>query len=101
MMVLVSGAWCQDGEWVSPVGRARGGAPGGGTDDVVVVRRQGTGGVGVGRVAGEQGGLAAAAAEVDVAAGAAPARLRHPGRAAIAVERLRLLPDPAQRPPPD
>src|SRR5580704_9580267 len=53
--------------------------------------------IGGGGVAGERKGLAAAAAEIDVAAVAALARLLHPRRAAEGVEGRRILPDIGER----
>src|SRR3954453_11588770 len=52
--------------------------------------------VGPGGVAGERERLAPAAAEVELAAVAAAARLRHPVGAAEAPEQRRLVPDPGQ-----
>src|SRR5215210_1319804 len=48
-------------------------------------------------IAGELKRLAAAAAEIDLASIAAPARVRHPLRSPEALEEGRLLPDPGQR----
>src|SRR4051812_38762016 len=59
-----------------------------------VQRREGAGGVGISRIARQRKSLAAAAAEIDLAEVATLARLRHPAGAAIAVEGLRILPDP-------
>src|SRR4051794_18052456 len=53
--------------------------------------------VGPGGVAGELERLAPAAAEVELAAVAAPARFGHPVRAAEGPEQRRLVPDPGQR----
>ena len=50
--------------------------------------------IGIAGVARQREGLAAAAAEIDFLELAAPARLRHPAGAAIAVEGLGVLPDP-------
>src|SRR5581483_8723983 len=66
-------------------------------ENLLVDRRQRAGGAGVGGVARQRKGLAAAAAEIDLAEFAALARLLHPARAAIAVESLRVLPDPGNR----
>src|SRR5262245_9355995 len=63
-------------------------------EDGFVQRRQRAGGTGIGGVARERKGLAAAAAEIDLTEFAGFARLLHPAGAAIAVERLRVLPDP-------
>src|SRR6202035_1349143 len=65
--------------------------------DLVVARRKMADRIGGGGVAGERKGLAAAAAEIDVAAGAALARFFHPRCAAESVERRRILPDVGQR----
>src|ERR1700690_1897948 len=65
--------------------------------DLVVARRKMADRVGGGGIAGERKGLAAAAAEVDVAAGAALARFFHPGRAAEGIEGRRILPDVGER----
>ena len=53
--------------------------------------------VGRGRVAGEREGLAAAAAEIQLAARAARARLLHPGGAAEGIEGRRVRPDVGER----
>src|SRR3954452_461686 len=66
-------------------------------EDGLVQRRQRTGRIGVGGVTGQRKGLAAAAAEIDLAEFATLARLLHPAGAAIAVEGLRVLPDPGDR----
>src|ERR1700753_707866 len=66
-------------------------------EDFFVQRRQRAGRMGVAGIAGQRKGLAAAAAEIDFLELAALARLRHPSGAAIAVERLGVLPDPADR----
>jgi len=63
----------------------------------LVVRRQPTCRVGIGRVARQQSCLAAAAAEVHLAQHAATARVRHPVGPAEAVERLRFRPDLSER----
>src|SRR5919197_3477392 len=52
--------------------------------------------IGAGGVAGELERLAAAPAEVDLAAGAASARIRHPVRPAETLEERRFRPDPRQ-----
>src|SRR6185369_4232368 len=52
--------------------------------------------VGVGRLAGDEIGLAAAAAEVAALLGTAAAGFAHPLVAAIAVEAGRVAPDPAE-----
>src|SRR6201996_5992636 len=64
--------------------------------DPMVGREMADGG-GAGGSTGELERLAPAAAEVEVAAGAAPAWLRHPVRSAEALEERGLLPDPRQR----
>src|SRR4051812_30869541 len=66
-------------------------------EDLLVHRRQRAGRVGIAGVAGQRKGLAAAAAEIDLLELAAPARLGHPPRTAIAVEGLGILPDPGDR----
>src|SRR3954468_8858515 len=66
-------------------------------EDLLMHRRQRAGRVGIAGVAGQRKGLAAAAAEIDFLEFAALARLGHPPRAAIAVERLGILPDPGDR----
>src|SRR5690348_8580129 len=66
-------------------------------EDGFVQRRQRAGGIGIGCIARERKGLAAAAAEIDLAEFAAFARLLHPGGAAIAVEGVGVLPDPGDR----
>src|SRR5438132_9611942 len=63
-------------------------------EDLLVHWRQRAGRIGVAGVAGQRKGLAAAAAEIDLAEFAALARLRHPAGAAIAVEGFGVLPDP-------
>src|SRR3984957_19792890 len=65
--------------------------------DLVVARRKMTDRIGGGSVAGQRKGLAAAAAEIDVAAGAALARFFHPRRAAEGIESRRILPDIGER----
>src|SRR3954451_1605465 len=52
--------------------------------------------IGTGGVAGRLEGLAAAPAEVDLAAGAASARIRHPVRPTETLEQRRFRPDPRQ-----
>src|SRR6185436_14139787 len=64
---------------------------------LLVHRRQRAGRIGIAGIAGQRKGLAAAAAEVDFPELAALARLLHPAGAAIAVERLGILPDPGDR----
>src|SRR5438309_4249165 len=66
-------------------------------ENLLVLRRQRTGGIGVAGIPGQRKGLAAAAAEIDFPELAALAWLRHPGGAAIAVEGFRVLPDPGNR----
>src|SRR3954451_16233514 len=66
-------------------------------EDGLVQRRQRTGRIGVGAITGKRKGLAAAAAEIDLAEFATLARLLHPAGAAITVEGLRVLPDPSDR----
>src|SRR3954451_21688814 len=66
-------------------------------EDGLVQRRQRTGRIGVGGITGQRKGLAAAAAEIDLAEFATLARLLHPAGAAMAVEGLRVLPDPGDR----
>src|SRR5690348_16865306 len=66
-------------------------------EDLLMQRRQRTGRIGISGIARQRKGLAAAAAEIDLPELAALARLGHPGRAAIAVEGLRVLPDPGDR----
>src|SRR5690349_1162258 len=63
-------------------------------EDRLVHRRQRAGRIGIGCVARQRKGLAAAAAEIDLAELAGFARLLHPAGAAIAVEGFRVLPDP-------
>src|SRR5215813_13774660 len=63
-------------------------------EDGLVQRRERAGRIGIGGVARERKGLAAAAAEIDLAEFAGSARLLHPAGAAIAVEGLGVLPDP-------
>lgn len=63
----------------------------------VVVRGQHTDRIGTGGVAGKLKCLTPAASEVDVAPGAAKARLGHPVRAPEALEHRRLFPNPGQR----
>src|SRR6476660_67173 len=60
-------------------------------------RRERAGRIGIAGITGQREGLAAAAAEIDSPELAALARLRHPPRAAIAVEGFRMLPDPGDR----
>src|SRR3954467_10429781 len=62
-----------------------------------VVRRQMADRIGAGGIAGEQERLAAAPAEVDLAAVTASARLGHPGRPPETLEGRRLGPDLCQR----
>src|ERR1700759_5076418 len=59
--------------------------------------RQRAGRIGIGSIAGQRKGLAAAAAEIDLAEFASFAWLLHPAGAAIAVEGIRVLPDPGDR----
>src|SRR5580700_2768200 len=66
-------------------------------ENLLMLRRQRAGGIGVASVTGQRKGLAAAAAEIDFLEFAALARLRHPGGAAIAVEGFGILPDPGNR----
>src|SRR6478609_7490010 len=66
-------------------------------EDGLVQRRERTGRIGVGGIAGQRKSLAAAAAEIDLAEFAGLARLLHPAGAAIAVEGLGVLPDPGDR----
>src|SRR5579859_3474896 len=66
-------------------------------EDHLMQRRERAGRIGIGSVAGERERLAAAAAEIDLAELAGFARLLHPGRAAIAIEGVRVLPDPGDR----
>src|ERR687895_641703 len=63
----------------------------------LVIGRQVTDRIGPGGIARELERLAAAAAEVQLAAFAAAARIRHPICPAKALEGGRLLPDPGQR----
>src|SRR5580692_9620843 len=65
--------------------------------DLIVARRKMAGRIGGGGVAGERKGLAAAAAEIDIAPVAALARFFHPRRAAKSVERRRIFPDIGER----
>jgi hypothetical protein len=53
--------------------------------------------IGARGIAGELKRLAAATAEIDLAAVTTPARLRHPLRSPEALEEGRLPPDPCQR----
>src|SRR5580700_3788680 len=62
-----------------------------------MVRAERTGGIGRARISGEQKGLAAAAAPIDLAAFARATGFAHPARAAIALERLGAFPDLADR----
>src|SRR6516225_11179701 len=66
-------------------------------EDRLMHRRQRAGGIGIAGIAGQRKGLAAATAEINLPELAAPTRLRHPARAAIAVEGFRVLPDPGDR----
>src|ERR1700754_4285662 len=66
-------------------------------ENLLVHRRQRAGRIGIAGIAGQRKSLAAAAAKVDLLEFAAPARLRHPAGAAIAVEGFRILPDPGDR----
>src|SRR5260370_39695115 len=66
-------------------------------ENLLMQRRQRAGRIGIAGIAGQREGLAAAAAEIDFPELAAPARLRHPAGAAIAVEGLGILPDPGNR----
>src|SRR3954471_22309661 len=66
-------------------------------EDGLVQRRQRAGRIGVGGIARQRKGLAAAAAEIDLAEFATLARLLHPAGAAIAVEGVGILPDPGDR----
>src|SRR4030081_1974089 len=66
-------------------------------EDLLMQRRQRAGRIGIGGVAGQCEGLAAAAAEIDFPELAALARLRHPPRAAITIKSLGILPDPGDR----
>src|SRR6478609_2483483 len=66
-------------------------------EDGLVQRRQRAGGIGVGGIARQRKGLAAAAAEIDLAEFARFTRLLHPAGAAIAVEGVGVLPDPGDR----
>src|SRR5207244_12528398 len=66
-------------------------------ENLLMLRRQRAGRIGVAGIPGQCKGLAAAAAEIDLPELAAFARLRHPGGAAIAVEGFRVLPDPGNR----
>src|SRR5580765_3405021 len=66
--------------------------------DEPVVGREMTGGIGGRGIPCEMKGLAAAAAEIDLAPLAAPARLGHPALAAERVEARRVEPDLAERP---
>src|SRR5882757_9962168 len=66
-------------------------------EDLLVQRRQRAGRIGIAGIAGQRKGLAATAAEIDFPELAALARLGHPAGAAIAVERLGILPDPGNR----
>src|SRR5215475_5128856 len=66
-------------------------------EDFLVQRRERAGWIGVAGIAGQRKGLAAAAPEIDLPELAAFARLRHPAGAAIAIKRLRVLPDPGDR----
>ena len=77
------------------LGRALGFVAGGAHEGVLRGERAGR--VGRAQVAREGEGLAAAAAEVDVAPIAALARLGHPRVAAVGAERLAVGPDVAQR----
>src|SRR3954470_6375893 len=66
-------------------------------EDGLVQRRQRAGRIGVGGIARQREGLAAAAAEIDLAEFAGLAGLLHPAGATIAVEGIRVLPDPGDR----
>src|SRR5215469_12620311 len=66
-------------------------------EDRVMLRRQRAGRISCVGIARQCKGLAAAAAEIDLAELAGLARLLHPAGAAIAVERIRVLPDPGDR----
>ena len=66
-----------------------------------VARRERAGRIGRARVAEQRERLAPAAAEIRVPLVAGPARLRHPGVAAIRPQRGRVAPDRRQRPRPD
>src|SRR5437879_3290249 len=66
-------------------------------EDLLMQGRERTGGIGIGGVARERKGLAAAAAKIDLAEFASLARLLHPAGAAVAVKGFRILPDPGDR----
>src|SRR5437764_9551537 len=75
----------------------RGGLTLGLLENFFMHRRQRAGWIGIAGIAGQRKGLAAAAAEIDLAEFAALARLGHPAGAAIAVEGFGVLPDPGDR----
>src|SRR5581483_10300129 len=66
-------------------------------ENLLMPRRQRAGRIGRSGIAGQRKGLATAAAEIDLAEFARFARLLHPPRSAIAVEGIRVLPDPGNR----
>src|SRR5438105_9510490 len=66
-------------------------------ENLLVHRRQRAGRIGVAGIAGQRKRLAAAAAEIDFLEFAAPAWLRHPAGAAVAIEGFGILPDPGDR----
>src|SRR5262249_38260699 len=66
-------------------------------EDRLMQRRERAGRISRVGIARQREGLAAAAAEIDLAEFAGLARLLHPAGAAIAVEGVRVLPDPGDR----
>src|SRR5215510_14781896 len=66
-------------------------------EDRLMQRRERAGRIGIAGIARQRKGLAAAAAEIDLAEVAALARLRHPARAAVAIKGFGVLPDPGDR----
>src|SRR6201994_4561730 len=66
-------------------------------EDRLMQRRERAGRIGGVGIARQRKGLAAAAAEIDLAELAGLARLLHPASAAVAVEGVRVLPDPGDR----
>src|SRR3954451_10194099 len=74
-----------------------GGFGSGGSENLLMHRRQRAGRIGITGVAGKRKGLATAAAEIDLLELAALAGLGHPAGAAITVEGLGVLPDPGDR----
>src|SRR5580704_13466322 len=66
-------------------------------EDRFMQRRERAGRIGIAGIARQRKGLAAAATEIDLAEFARLARLLHPAGATIAVEGVRILPDPGDR----